>query len=311
MIVSQTVGVRDRANVTDTQTRADSKADKKAARIAAAKAKADERRRVVDQNIAKRAAAKQTAVEAVEKLGEEIVVRIGKMRAAQVALKEQAERPFKDFVDQRDSIAKLLADAQKKCKAVGMKFAEFQKRYAPNFGRTLTYELLRIGSGVISIEDHREHKRAKKAEERAAKKPSATTPVADAPTRDKVVTAANGAFAAVTGNGGDDPDGSKRKAEMARLASEEPPTQTAEPVVETQPQPSRQLNPVALVRHICEEAVTGLAEMPAADASDDALTCFKTMVAAFCPFMADVGEARKFISNEKLWRPKTPVRKAA
>lgn len=129
----------------------------------------------------KAAAAKAKATTELETLGNEIAKRIVIADKALSTLKEQAAGAFKDFVGHRESIAKLLAEAQKKCKAAGMKFEAFRQKYAPNFSRSLTYDLVAIGSGKITIEDHREKKKQQKRAERAAKNPSTTTPVVETP----------------------------------------------------------------------------------------------------------------------------------
>jgi hypothetical protein len=126
-----------------------------------------------------------------------------------------------------------------------MPFETFRQKYAPNYSRSLTYELISIGTGRITIEDQREHKKLKKREERAAKNPPSPTgngePVRTA-TGDKIDASqlgpgAQAQLARATGNGTDDKEANveARKVEMAKLAGEEPPIKTVEVVVESNP----------------------------------------------------------------------------
>ena len=126
---------------------------------------------------------------------------------------------IKDWIDHRDSIARLFADAREKCKVARVKFKEFRERHAPGFGRTQLYELLRVGRGVLSIEDQRERERVKKQAQRAPKKaaePSGTRDVPD--TQARRITGSN-----VMSD-------EEAKARMAALDREEPPAKVEEPV---------------------------------------------------------------------------------
>lgn len=117
----------------------------------------------------------------LETLGKEIAVRIEKITKAKNIIADAVGDEIKSVIDHTDSIEKLLADAQKKCKVAGMKFAEFHKQYAPNYSRSKVYELCAAGRGTLCITDQRERKKIQKREERAAKKVSTTSPVVDTP----------------------------------------------------------------------------------------------------------------------------------
>lgn len=204
---------------------------RRAARTAKAEAKRREREERRAQAIANHAeiqankeAAKQAALDDLEQEGKNVAVLVEKIKQYEKSAEEKAGADLKKAQDFRDTLAKELARIEPKCKAAGMKFADFKKKYAPDFGRTKLYELLRIGRGDTTTEEARAHKTEKKREERAAKS-SATSDVADTPrtaTGDKLDTSVLGSKAAeqlakhVAGS----------VAENARLAGEELPKDT-------------------------------------------------------------------------------------
>ena len=204
---------------------------RRAARTAKAEAKRKEREERRAQAIANHAeiqankeAAKQAALDDLEQEGKNVAVLVEKIKQYEKSAEEKAGADLKKAQDFRDTLAKELARIEPKCKAAGMKFADFKKKYAPDFGRTKLYELLRIGRGDTTTEEARAHKTEKKREERAAKS-SATSDVADTlrtATGDKLDTSVLGSKAAeqlakhVAGS----------VAENARLAGEELPKDT-------------------------------------------------------------------------------------
>ena len=129
-------------------------------RAAAMKAEAD----------TKLAAAKS----ALEAHGREIAARIVIADKALAELKDKAGAPLKAFVNHRIAVAKMLADAHAKCKAAKVPFEEFQRKYAPNYQRALTYELIAIGQGKLTIEDRTAAATKRKQKSRAAAKIAAT-----------------------------------------------------------------------------------------------------------------------------------------
>ena len=154
--------------------------------------------------------------------------------------------------------------------------------------------VLRIGNGVISIADQREHKRVKKQAERAAKKPSATGGVADDPTPasrddltseqqthyDKMVAVLGPPTPRVNGNSGE-MSTDEAKARMARLAEEEAP-----PVA-----------PEASVEEVLGEAPHTLTPE---EISDEALAAFKTMAFEYFAKMLkpDLARVRVWVSEQ-------------
>jgi hypothetical protein len=98
-------------------------------------------------------AAKDGMVAALNAHGKEIAARIQIADKALAELKDKAGSALKTFVDHRHAIAKMLADAKDECKAAKVPFEEFRKKYAPNFQRSLTYELVAIGQGKLTLED--------------------------------------------------------------------------------------------------------------------------------------------------------------
>jgi hypothetical protein len=214
-----------------TETRAASAADKKAARIAVAKAKAD--------------ATKQAAAE-VEVEGKQLAGIVKRMRAMELGsgkLMDEATDELRKADTLRAEISKRIAAVKPKCKAAGMSFKDFQKQYCPDYSRTAIYRMLAIGHSPdpdAAVEAERQAERERKAEAAAKNRPgnpaSGTSDVRlgnDQPLdTSKLSPAAQEQLARVTGNGVD-PEASKqdRGAVMAKLAGEEPPTQTtAEPV---------------------------------------------------------------------------------
>jgi hypothetical protein len=224
---------------------------------------------------------KQQVIEELENLGKEIEARIAKLEKAQAAIAEKSGRDVKDWIDHRDSIGKLLADARQKCKVACVKFKEFQEKHAPGFGRTQLYELLRVGRGVLTIEDQRERERAKKQAQRAANKAaesSGTTAVPDAQASRVIGTnpmtdeEAKDRLARL--------DGEEPKAEESGADGACPPVRPAEREPEQHP----------------EKPYTFTAE----GISDDALAAFKKACWEFFGKMLepDRGKARKWFNED-------------
>jgi DNA repair exonuclease SbcCD ATPase subunit len=178
---------------------------RRAARTAKAEAKRKEREERRAQALANHAeiqankeAAKQAALDDLEQEGKNVAVLVEKIKQYEKSAEEKAGGDLKKAQDFRDTLAKELARIEPKCKAAGMKVADFKKKYAPDFGRTKLYELLRIGRGDTTTEEARAHKTEKKRQERAAKS-SATSDVADTlrtATGDKLDTSVLGSKAA-------------------------------------------------------------------------------------------------------------------
>lgn len=228
-----------------------------------------------------RARIKQQAAEALEDLGKQIKARIAKMEKAQAAIAEKSGHDMKDWIDHRDSIAKLLIDAREKCKLAGVKFKEFQENYAPGFGRTQLYELLRVGRGVLTIEDQREHERAKKQAQRAVKKGAQLSGTAVVP--DAQATRVTGSNAM---------SDEEAKDRMTRLDGEDPEAEEfaaagfGPPVAPVEREPAQQPNK--------SNALT------TDEISDDALVAFKSACWEFFEKMVecDRGKARKWFNND-------------
>lgn len=172
------------------------------------------------------------AVARLETLGNEIAERIKIADKALAGLKEKASREFKDFVGHRASIAKMLADAKAECKKVGMKFEDFRLKYAPNFQRSLTYELIAIGEGQLTLADVQGKAAQRKREQRERDadnpKPPPAPPVR-ASNGDVIDPADLGpaAQAQLAGNWQHEISNDEAKARMAALDGDAPPTQPA------------------------------------------------------------------------------------
>jgi hypothetical protein len=144
-------------------------------RLAAAAARRAEPKRSKSEAALNRAASIRAAKDeklaaaksALEAHGKEIAARIQIADKALAELKDKAGGAFKSFVDHRAAIAKMLADAKDECKAAKVPFTEFQAKYAPNFSRALTYELLAIGHGKLTLEDRTAKATARKRKSRA------------------------------------------------------------------------------------------------------------------------------------------------
>jgi len=171
--------------------------------------------------------AQADALAEVEKIGEEIKVRIGKMLEAA----EAASPHVKRLEDHGDTVAKMLADVHPKCKAAGMRFEDFKKKYAPDFDRQKIYHLIRIGKGTLTIEDKRAAVAKRKRDQRAREaeaKAAAAGPAVTTADGSKVDVSKLGPDAQAklraAGNG-EDPAASaaRRMAENAKLAGDEPP----------------------------------------------------------------------------------------
>ena len=76
----------------------------------------------------------------------------------------------------RDTFAKLLADAKAKCTPEG--FAKFKVKYVPTMRKSRIYELLQIGSGQKTADELRPEKRESVAKTRANKVSTASAVVA-------------------------------------------------------------------------------------------------------------------------------------
>jgi hypothetical protein len=189
---------------------------------------------------ARRSAKRKARIKAqgeLETLGKEIAVRLEKIEKAKKIISDVVAPEIKSVIDHTDSVEKLLAEAQKKCKVAGMKFAEFHKQYAPNYSRSKVYELCAIGRGALCITDQRERKKIQKREERAVQKVSTTTPVVDTSGAGAVRLgngqsvdvggfgpAAQAQLAEHTGSAATEISTDAAKARMAALAGEAPPT---------------------------------------------------------------------------------------
>ena len=200
---------------------------------------------------------KQNAVEELEDLGKQIKARVAKMEKAQAAIAEKSGRDVKDWIDYRDSIAKLLADAREKCKVAQVKFKEFREKHAPGFGRTQLYELLRVGRGVLTIEDQRQRERLKKQTQRAPKKAAEPSGTGDVPdTRARPVTGSNTM------------SDEEAKGRMVGLDGEGSPAKAEKPVAsEVAPPAPAELGP--------EQPPAQPRTLTAEEISDDALAAFK------------------------------------
>ena len=111
----------------------------------------------------------------LEELGKRIAVHFEKMQACETQAREKAGLELRKADDHRDTISQLLAEAKAKCDGGG--FKAFKKKYCPNLGRSRLYELLAIGSGKKTLEEHRAEKRKSVAKSRGKK--STTPPVVD------------------------------------------------------------------------------------------------------------------------------------
>ncbi len=109
--------------------RANSKADKEAAKLAAAKAKAVERQRINDENIVKRKAERQKALGEYEIIGKQASSLVDKINREEDAALEQYNKHAGESTTLREHLAKLLADAEPICKAAGKKVKDLKAEY--------------------------------------------------------------------------------------------------------------------------------------------------------------------------------------
>jgi hypothetical protein len=117
------------------------------------------------------------ATDELEALGKQIAARYKNMQKYEEAAYEKAGFEYDKAKAERAAIEnKLLPEARAKCKAAGMSFVDFKKKYCPDMGRTKLYQVLAIADGRTSIEKIREKERAKKRGQRAKDKeePSVT-----------------------------------------------------------------------------------------------------------------------------------------
>lgn len=198
--------------------------------------------------------AKQIGSGALEVEGKFIAAQIKTMRQYEAKANELAGVELRKAEDNRTTVEKRLADVHAKCRGDGFKV--FKAKYAPDFGRTKLYEILRIAAGKTTREEIRSN-----TAERVRKHRSLQANVTDASTTSATDDLAQPVNDNLTGEVSTE----DRKAEMARLAGETPaetpptPEPTPEPVAEpTAEQPPRTLTPEEI--------------------SDEALATFKKVV---------------------------------
>jgi len=270
--------------MTTLQTRADKKADRVAARIAAA----NERQRVSDEKIAERKANKAKLVEELASDGKAIKALCASMAEQEKKVEEDlaSNTHAKKVFEYKLGIAKRLDDAKVKCKKAGVLFEEFRAEHAPDFGKTKIYQLLQVARGEITFDEIKLLATARKKKSRST---MTTTLHGDGTVSHEP---------RATGNEGQLSD-EEAKARMAKVADEQP-TQTAERVTEPGAALVPEPEPVALT---------------AEELSDDALTAFKDACNKQCPLMtdADLKAARVYFVGlavgKEGWRPK--IKKAA
>ncbi len=152
-----------------------------AARTATAEAKRKEREERRAQALANHAeiqankeAAKQAALDDLEQEGRNVAAIVGKIKAYEESAEEKAGADLKRAQDLRDTLDKELARIAPKCKAAGMKFADFKKKYAPDYGRTKLYQILAIADGRKTVEEVREGNAERKRNQRVRDKANVT-----------------------------------------------------------------------------------------------------------------------------------------
>lgn len=236
-----------------------------------------------------------------EDRAKEIRAHLSKMNANA----DKAEQHRKSALHILNGVEKKLGEATLSDGTLA--FDLFKTKVCPELSTSQAYVKLAILTGKLSLEDHRKKQNARQRKSRASKRQAATTAAlmderaaVRTPTGDKIDASQLGPkaqeqLARITGNDGDPTASAEaRKAENDAKFGEAPPTVPEDPdLMPLPPEPPRELSP--------------------GEISDEALAKLKAAAAPLLNVMTadDVRKFRVWISDEKLWRKKPPVRKAA
>jgi hypothetical protein len=103
---------------------------------------------------------------ALEQDGKRVAAHLQKMRDCEAAVYEKSGHDLRKIDEFRISLSQTLAEVKAKCRGEG--FKAFQDKWCPDLQRSSIYELLRIGRGVLTLEQARAAaaKRKRKQRER-------------------------------------------------------------------------------------------------------------------------------------------------
>jgi len=223
--------------------------------------------------------AKQIESGALDQEGKEIAAQIKIMDGYQTEVQKLAGVNWSKYQNNKASVEKRLADARAKCKADG--FKAFKAKYAPTFGRTKLYEILRIAAGKTTREEIRVKERDKKRAQRAADRPGQSN-VPDASTAPATDDLAQPVNDNLTGEVSTE----DRKAEMARLAGETP--------AETPPEPETDDDFPETVNDMPEQTPEPTPE----EIADAALVAFKEAAWALLDYPKEMEAGRKWFVTD-------------
>lgn len=225
--------------------------------------------------------AKQIESGALEVEGKFIAAQIKTMRQYEAKANELAGVELRKAEDNRTTVEKRLAEVHAKCRGDG--FKAFKAKYAPDFGRTKLYEILRIAAGKTTREEIRS-----KTAERVRKHRSLQANVTDASTAPATDDLAQPVNDNLTGEVSTE----DRKAEMARLAGETP--------AETPPTPEPIPEPETPAETAEQPQLPPPQTLTPEEISDEALATVKNLLPEYWAKMlpADLAAFRKWTTEQ-------------
>jgi hypothetical protein len=110
---------------------------------------------------------------ALEHDGKRVAAQLQKMRDYEATAYEKAGHELRKMDDFRISLSQTLAEVKAKCSDRG--FKAFQQKWCPNLQRSRIYELLRVGRGVLTLDEARAEAAKRKRQQRQRDHKSSVT----------------------------------------------------------------------------------------------------------------------------------------